>query len=329
METVQLGRTGVQVSPVCLGTMNFADRTPEEESTRILDRAIDAGINFIDTADFYGNFLDDGTGMGHTEERLGRYFASRGGRRRVVLATKFFAPTDRSDPNARGGSRRHVIQACEDSLRRLQTDVIDLYQMHRPDPNVPIDETLRALDDLIRAGKVRYIGGSGFPAWRAVEALWVSKELGLNRFVSEQAKYNLLRRDIEDDVVPMALKHEIAVLGYQPLGAGMLTGKYRRGADLPADSRFADATWSAFYRDSYLTDAALDLVDVLAEIASSKDCTVSQLALAWAIAQPGIASVINGPRTVEQLEDSLGALDVEWTEEDRTRIDAVAPGPIP
>lgn len=327
MEYRTLGRTGVRVSPLCLGTMNFADRTPEEESTRILDRAIEAGINFVDTADFYGNVLDDGNGMGHTEERLGRYFANRGSRHRVVLATKFFAPTDRSDPNAQGGSRRHVITACEDSLRRLQTDYIDLYQMHRPDPSVPIDETLRALDDIVRSGKVRYIGGSSFPAWRIVEALWVSRELRLHRFVSDQPKYNLLRRGIEAEVVPMARAHEIALIGYQPLGAGMLSGKYRRGEALPPNSRFANSTWSESYRASYLTDESLAVVDVLSEIAESKGCSASQLAIAWSLGRPGITSVIIGPRTVDQLENSLGALDVEWTEEELSRIDRVAPGP--
>ncbi len=225
MEYVQLGRTGVQVSPLCLGTMNFADRTPEDESTRILDRAIEAGINFVDTANYYGQVLNDGAGMGHTEERLGRYFAKTGHRDRVVLATKFFFPTDWNDPNARGGSRRHVIRACEDSLRRLQTGWIDLYQMHAPDPRgVPIDETLRALDDLVRSGKVRYIGTSHFSAWQIVEALWVSKELHLNRFVSEQEKYNVLRRRIEAELLPMARAHDIAVLAYQPLGAGLFPG---------------------------------------------------------------------------------------------------------
>jgi len=327
MEYRAMGRTGVQVSPFCLGTMNFADRTTEDESTRILDRAIEAGINFLDTADYYGHALDDGHGMGHTEERLGRYLASRRCRRRIVLATKFLFPTNRADPNARGGSRRHVIQACEDSLRRLQTDHIDLYQMHRPDPGVPIDETLRALDDLVRSGKVRYIGGSGFPAWRTVESLWVSKELGLNRFVSEQAKYNLLRRGIESDVVPMAAAHQIALIAYQPLGAGMLTGKYRRGAAIPSDSRFADPEWSEYYRRSYMTEAAFGVIDVLSEIAGSKGCTVSQLATAWVLGRCGVTSVVVGPRTGEQLEDSLGALDVGWTEEELVRIDALAPGP--
>ena len=325
MEYRSLGRTGVQVSPLCLGSMNFADRTPEDESTRILDRAIEAGINLIDTANYYGQVLNDGAGMGHTEERLGRYFARTGHREWVVLATKFLFPTNWDDPNARGGSRRHVIRACEDSLRRLQTDWIDLYQMHSPDPDVPIDETLRALDDLIKAGKVRYIGTSHFSAWRIVEALWTSKELHLNRFVSEQEKYNLMRRRIEAELLPMARKHEIAILAYQPLGAGLLSGKYERGQEPEKDSRFGDPAWSG-YR-SYLTEHGLDVVDALTEIAESKGCTVSQLATAWSLHRAEVTSVIIGPRTVEQLEDSLGALDVEWTEEELAWVDEVAPGP--
>ena len=326
MEYRSLGRTGVQVSPLCIGTMNFADRTPEEESTRILGRAIEAGINFIDTANFYGQVLNDGAGMGHTEERLGRYLAETGHRNWVVLATKFLFPTDWTDPNARGGSRRHVIRACEESLRRLQTDWIDLYQMHAPDPRgVPIDETLRALDDLVRSGKVRYIGTSHFPAWQIIEALWVSKELHLNRFVSEQEKYNVLRRRIEAELLPMACAHDIAVLAYQPLGAGLFSGKYRRGEEPVTGSRFADPSWSGYRK--YLMEHGLDVVDVLAEIAESKNRSISQLATSWALRRSEITSVIIGPRTVDHLEDSLGALDVEWTEEELARIDEVAPGP--
>ena len=327
MEYVQLGRTGVQVSPICLGTMNFGDRTPEEESIRILDRAIEAGINFVDTANYYGQVLNDGAGMGHTEERLGRYFAATGHRNWVVLASKFLFPTDWDDPNARGGSRRHVIRACEESLRRLQTEWIDLYQMHAPDPRgVPIDETLRALDDLVRSGKVRYIGTSHFAAWQIVEALWVSKELCLNRFVSEQEKCSLVRRRIEAELLPMARKHDIAILAYQSLGAGLFSGKYKMDADLPGDSRYADPAWSG-YKDSYLTEEGLAVQDVLSELAEEKGRTTSQLATSWVLTRSGVTSVILGPRTVDQLEDSLGALDVEWTEEDLARIDEVAPGP--
>ncbi|MFC2105062.1 aldo/keto reductase [Candidatus Bipolaricaulota bacterium] len=326
MDYRTLGRTGVKVSPLCLGTMNFADRTSEEESKRILDIAIDHGINLVDTADFYGQVLNDGAGMGHTEERLGRYFSSRGNRNRMILATKFLYPTDWDDPNARGGSRRHVIDACEDSLRRLQTDHIDLYQMHSPDPRVPIDETLRALDDLIHAGKILYLGTSRFSAWQIVEALWQSKELGLNRFISEQVKYSILRREAEGELFPMTHGHDIAILAYQTLAAGLFSGKYQRGKDLPEESRYADPSWSG-YKDSYLTDHGLDVVEALSRMAESKGCTVSQLASAWALHRPEVTSVIIGPRTVEQLKDSLGILDVEWTAEDLAGVDEVSPGP--
>jgi len=326
MEYVLLGRTGVRVSQLCLGTMNFADRTPEDESTRILDRAIEAGINFIDTADFYGQVLNEGAGMGHTEERLGRYLASRGHRHRLILATKFFHPTNWDDPNARGGSRRHVIRACEDSLRRLQTETIDLYQMHAPDPNVPIDETLRALDDLVKSGKVRYIGTSHFAAWQIVEALCVSRELGLNRFVSEQARCSLIRRRIEAELLPMARKHNIAVLAYQALAAGLFSGKYKQGEALPSDSRYADPAWSG-YKDGYLSTQGLAVADVLSKISEAKGCTMSQLATAWVLNRDGIASVIIGPRTVQHMEDLLVALDVEWTEDELETLNGIAPGP--
>ena len=327
MEYVALGRTGVRVSPLCLGTMNFADRTPEDESTWILDRAIDAGINFIDTADFYGHALQGEVGMGHTEARLGRYFSNRGGRNRIVLATKFLYPTSWEDPNARGGSRRHVIQACEDSLRRLQTDTIDLYQMHSPDTNVPIDETLRALDDLIRSGKVRYIGTSHFAAWQIMEALGVSAELRLNRFISEQEKLNPVRRQMEAELLPMAREHGIAVLAYQPLAAGLFSGKYVRDGELPEGSRYSDPSWAG-YKDSYLTGRGLGVLEGLQAMATEKDCSVSQLATAWPLTRQGVTSVIIGPRTVDQLEDSLGAVAVEWSEAELTKLDEISPGPI-
>jgi len=231
MEYRGLGRTGVKVTPLCLGTMNFAYRTDEAEASAILDRALDKGINFIDTANLYGQPAQGGKGQGLSEAMLGRLLAGR--RERVVLATKFYASMDRDDPNARGGSRRHIIQACEASLRRLQTDTIDLYQMHRPDPDIPIDETLRALDDLIHAGKVRYIGGSTFAAWQLVAALWQSADLRLNRFVSEQPRYNLIDRRIENELAPMARAYGIAILPYSPLAGGILTGKYSRGEGWP------------------------------------------------------------------------------------------------
>jgi aryl-alcohol dehydrogenase-like predicted oxidoreductase len=226
------------------------------------------------------------------------------------------------DPNAAGNSRRHIVEQCEASLARLQTDYIDLYQIHRPQPEIPIDETLRALDDLIRAGKVRYIGTSTFAAWQVVEALYVARELGLNRFVSEQPPYNLLDRRIERELVPMAQGYGLALIPWSPLASGFLSGKYRRGGELPADSRFtARNEWN----DKHLSDAAFALVDKLAALAKRKGCTTSQLALAWCSRQPGVTSPIIGPRTMEQLRDNLGSLAVVFTEEDGRTIDVFAP----
>jgi len=324
MEYRNLGRTGVKVSPLCLGTMNFAYRTSEDEAVAIINRALGVGINFIDTANLYGQPAKGGKGQGLVEELLGR--ALKGRRDRVVVATKFYASMDRDDPNARGGSRRHLIQACEASLRRLNTDYIDLYQMHRPDPEIPIDETLRALDDLIHAGKVRYIGTSTVAAWQIVTALWQSDQLHLNRFVSEQPRYNLIDRRIETEIVPMAQAYGIAILAYSPLAGGILTGKYTRNEPFPEGTRMVDETWGD-WATSFLSDQVYDAVDMMREIAEERRCTASQLALAWVIQQPGVTSAIIGPRTLEQFEDNWSALEVSIREEDCTRIDeATLPG---
>jgi aryl-alcohol dehydrogenase-like predicted oxidoreductase len=324
MEYRILGRAGVNVTTLCLGTMNFGPRTSEADSIELIRRALDAGINFIDTANFYGQPLDEGRGQGTTERIVGK--ALQGKRDRIVLATKFFATMNQDDPNCRGGSRRHVIQACEASLRRLQTNHIDLYQMHRPDPAIPIDETLRALDDLVRAGKVRYIGTSTFAGWQLMESLWTSDRLYLNRFVSEQPRYSLIDRRIENEVVPVAQKYGIAILPYSPLGGGVLTGKYRRNTPFPQDSRAVDESWGT-WATSFLSEKVFDLIDIMAELASDLGCTLSQLALAWVLQQPGVTSAIIGPRTLAHLEDNLGALNVILDEEAAKRLDeASIPG---
>lgn len=322
MEYRNLGRTGVKISSICLGTMNFPYRTPEPDAVAIIDRAIDAGINFIDTANFYGQPLNDGKGQGLTEELLGR--ALNGKRDKIVLATKVLAPMSayHDDPNARGLSRRHIIEQCEASLRRLDTDYIDLYQMHRHDSVVPIDESLRAFDDLIRAGKVRYIGGSVFDGWKIVRALWMSERYQLNRLISEQPRYNLLHREIEKEVVPVALEYNIAILPYSPLAGGLLTGKYSRDDAPSTDSRVNDDEWGEWAK-SFQSEGMWGVIDTLRELAAEKNCTVSQLALAWLIHQPGVTSPIIGPRTLAHFEDNLGALEVEITDEDRKRLDAV------
>ncbi|HZQ38011.1 MAG TPA: aldo/keto reductase, partial [Dehalococcoidia bacterium] len=232
MEYRNLGRTGVKVSSICLGAMMFGGRTSPEDSAAIIDKAIDHGINFIDTANRYS--------LGRSEEVVGEAIKRRGRRDSLVLATKVHGQMDAEDPNAQGNSRRHIIQQCEASLRRLQTDWIDLYQIHRPQSDIPIDETLRAMDDLIRDGKVRYIGSSTFGAWQLVESVYVAKELGLNRFICEQPPYNLVDRRIERELVPMALTYGFALIPWSPLAGGLLTGKYQRGQPMPEGARFAN-----------------------------------------------------------------------------------------
>ena len=320
MDYRDLGRTGVKVSPLCLGTMNFGARTDEATAIRMIDRAIDQGINVIDTANVYGTTGESDQGVGEAETIIGSALQQNGKRHRIILATKVFGVVDASDPNASGLSRRHIIQEVENSLRRLQTDYIDLYQLHRPQLDVPLDETLRALDDLIRAGKVRYIGTSFFVPWHIVESLWVSQSLGLNRFISEQSPYSMVTREIEKQMLPMARQHKMAILAFSPLDGGLLTDRYHRDQDFSEDSRFGSPTWGSFY-GSGLNDDVWDFLDFVREMAAAKGCTTSQLALAWAAQQPGITSVIIGPRTPAQLEDNLGCLPVGFTEDELAEID--------
>ena len=312
MDYRNLGRTGVRVSSLCLGTMMFGRSANEQDSIAIVDAALERGINFIDTANAYS--------AGASEQFVGKALAG-GKRAGVVLATKAFFPQDQKDPNARGLSRRHLVQACEASLTRLQTDWIDLYQVHRAQADIPIDETLRALDDLIRAGKVRYIGTSMFPAWKTVESLWAAKEFGLNRFVSEQMAYNLLDRTAEREVIPAAQSFGLALLPWAPLCGGLLTGKYRR------DDQSAAGRWHGG-KDNFgrpATPAAYDVIEGVVALAKEKSCTPSQLALAWNASQPGITAPIIGPRTLDQLLDNVGAIGVSVTDADRARLDALAP----
>jgi len=315
MEYKNLGRTGVKVSSLCLGCMMFGRKTSEEDSIPVIHAAIDNGINFLDTANVYSR--------GKSEEVVGKALKLSGKRDKIVLATKVFGKMDDDDPNASQSHRRHIIEQCNASLIRLQTDYIDLYQIHRPTSEIPIDETLRALDDLVKAGKVRYTGTSTFAAWQFMESLWVSKEYSLNRFVTEQPPYHLLDRRIERELVPMAQTYGIALIPWSPLAGGFLTGKYQRGASRPEDSRFDpenESDWAA----SHFTDAAFDVIELLDHIAKEKNCSISQLSLAWCAQQPGITSPIIGPRTMEQLLDNLGAADIGITESDRERIDAVS-----
>lgn len=313
MEYVNLGRTGVKVSKLCLGTMMFGRSTSEQDSIPIIEHALDQGINFIDTANIYS--------LGESESIVGKVL-SRGNRReKTVLATKVFFHMDKNDPNAGGISRRHIIEACEQSLKRLQTDWIDLYQMHRPQADIPIDESLRAMDDLIRAGKIRYIGSSMFPGWKMVEALWVSRELGLNRIVCEQPTFHLLDRTAEREVLPAAQTYGLAVISWGPLCGGLLSGKYTRD-DMSAEGRWQGGK-DNLGRET--TPGAFDVIDTLIRIAKRKACTPSQLAIAWNAVQPGITSPIIGPRLLEQLKDNLGAMDVILDKDDLNELDEAAP----
>ncbi|MDQ3328171.1 MAG: aldo/keto reductase [Chloroflexota bacterium] len=303
----------MQVSELCLGCMMFGGRTEDDDSADIIDRFLDAGGNFLDTANVYTR--------GRSEEATGKALKRNGKRDKVVLATKVHGAMADDDPNAQGNSRRHIIEQCEASLRRLQTDYIDLYQIHRPDSQIPIDETLRALDDLIRAGKVRYVGTSTYAAWQLVEALWVAKELGLNRFVCEQPPYHLLDRRIERELVPFAQTYGFGIIPWSPLAGGFLTGKYQRGGELPADSRYGQQPQRGG-RDT-LVEAAFDVLDVVEKLAKKQGCSPSQIALAWVKDQPAITSPIIGPRTMEQLEDNLAAANVQLAEKEMDQLNEV------
>ena len=312
MEYRVLGRTGVQVSLLCLGCMNFGDDADEAASFAIVDQAMDAGVNFLDTADVYSR--------GVSETIVGKALARGGKRERVFLATKGFNKMDDTDPNAWGGHRYHLIKACEDSLRRLGTDHIDLYQIHRPQSSIPIDETLRALDDLVKSGKVRYLGTSTFAAWQLVESLWAAKELHLNRFVCEQPPYNLLDRRIERELLPYCRTYGVGVIPWAPIAGGLLSGKYRLNHPRPAGARYEKGAFNN--RDN---DAALASVEKYAAFCEARAVAPAQMALAWCLAQPGVTSPIIGPRTTEQMTNYLAALAITVTEDDGKQLDAIFP----
>jgi aryl-alcohol dehydrogenase-like predicted oxidoreductase len=314
MEYRSLGRTGVLVSPLCLGTMNFGGPTDEPESIAIVNRALDAGINFFDTANSYN---------AHESERIvGKALQKNGRRNQIILATKVHSQVG-PGPNDGGTSRYHIVQACEDSLRRLQTDHIDLYQLHRPSPGIPQDETLRALDDLVRSGKVTYIGCSNHPTWLIMEALAISDRHSLARFVSAQPPYNLLDRRSENELIPFCQKHGLAVLPWSPLAGGILAGRYAENI-LPAGSR-AEHFGEIF--QARVTQRARQAAERVAEMAQARNLTGAQLALLWIKDQPGVTSPIIGPRTMAHLEAFLPVLDMQWSEADRELFDGlVHPG---
>jgi aryl-alcohol dehydrogenase-like predicted oxidoreductase len=311
-----LGRTGVQVSPLCLGAMMFGawGNRDHDESIRIIHRALDEGINFIDTADVYA--------AGESEEIVGRALR-RGRRDDVVLATKFHGRMG-EDPNRRGNSRRWIMQAVEGSLRRLGTEWIDLYQAHRPSPETDIDETLGALTDLVRAGKIRYLGSSTFPAEEIVQAQWTAERRGRERFVCEQPPYSLLVRGIEAHVLPVCQRYGMGVIPWSPLAGGWLSGRYRTG-QAPPESTRAQRIPQRYDLSLPENQRKLEVVDQLAQLAEERGMTLIHMAIAFVVQHPAVTAAIIGPRTMEQLESQLGALEVHLDDELLDRIDEIVP----
>jgi aryl-alcohol dehydrogenase-like predicted oxidoreductase len=311
-----LGTTGTKVTPLCLGAMMFGEwgNPDHDESIRIIHRALDAGINFIDTADVYSR--------GESEEIVGKALAG-GKRDHVVLATKVHG-TMGDDPNEFGNSRRWIVREVENSLRRLKTDWIDLYQIHRPEADTDIDQTLGALTDLIRAGKVRYVGSSTFPASQIVEAQWVAEGRNRERFVCEQPPYSLLVREVEKDVLPTAKRYGMGVIPWSPLAGGWLTGRYRLGQDAP-DSTRAQRLPDRYDLSRPENQRKLEAADALAKLAEEAGLTLIEMALAFVIRHPAVTAAIIGPRTMEQLESQLTAADVELSDELLDKIDEIVP----
>jgi aryl-alcohol dehydrogenase-like predicted oxidoreductase len=307
MQYRTLGRTGIKVSPYALGALALGTsigNPDHDDSARIIHKALDAGINFIDTADVYGE----------SEVAMGK--ALKGRRDRVVLATKFSRPIG-DDPNHQGASRRWIMTAVENSLRRLQTDYIDLYQVHRPDPSTDVEETLSALSDLIHSGKVRAVGGSAMPASDIIEAQWVAERRGLERFRTDQPPYSILSRGIEREVLPIAQRYGMGILVWGPLGQGMLTGRVRKGQQ-------TDLRRAGLLR-ALGDERRIDAVEQLIPLAEKARLPMTHLAMAFAIAHPGVTSAIIGPHTMEQLDDLLAGFDVTLTDEILDRIDEIVP----
>jgi len=317
MKLRKLGRTGLKVSNLCLGTMTFGNKEwgcDEATSRKIVDRFLDAGGNFIDTADVYSN--------GISEEITGR--AIREKRHQVVLATKVAGPMG-AGPNDLGLSRRHILDGIDASLRRLGTDFIDLYQVHAYDPTTPLDETLRALDDCVRAGKVRYLGCSNYSAWQLMKATALAKELRIARYDCLQPQYSLVCREIEREHLPLCREEGIGVIPWSPLAGGLLTGKVRRGSGAPAGTR---AAVDPMNRERFSAERNLAIAETVVEISKANGKTPSQVALAWCAGQPGVTSPIFGARTLEQLEDNLGAADLVLDEASRKKLEAVSALPL-
>jgi aryl-alcohol dehydrogenase-like predicted oxidoreductase len=309
-----LGRSGLRVSPFCLGAMTFGEDlgwgSSVLESQQIIDRYVELGGNFIDTANFYTK--------SHSEKIIGDHVGRHPGRRdRLVLATKFSGNLDPGDPNGGGSGRKSIIAACEQSLRRLQTDYIDLYWLHNWDVHTPIEETMAALEDLVRAGKVRYLGVSDTPAWKIVEANMLARFRGWSAFIALQIEYSLLERTVEQELVPMALEFGIGITPWSPLKSGVLSGKYTRqtAGQVKSDR--------GLFVESFLNEKTFTVVDELKRIARAHDSTPARVALAWVQQQPGVTSTIIGARRLTQLEDNVKALDVELTEDEQARLEAL------
>jgi aryl-alcohol dehydrogenase-like predicted oxidoreductase len=310
MQYRTLGRSGIKVSPYCLGAMMFGPmgNPDHDDCTRIVHKALDFGINFVDTADRYS--------AGASEEIVGK--APKGRRDKIVLATKVFGPMG-DDPNQQGGSRRWIIEEVEHSLRRLQTDYIDLYQIHRPSPDTDIEETLSALTDLLRAGKVRAIGSSTFPVSEIVEAQWVAEKRGLARFRTEQPPYSILDRSIERDVLPTCERYGMGVMVWSPLSKGMLTGRYRKGQPMP------DSLRVRVMPQQMSDERNLDAVEQLLPLAAEAGLSLTHMALGFVMAHRGVTSAILGPRTMEQLDDLLAGAEIRLSDEILDRIDQIVP----
>jgi len=313
METRNLGRSGLKVSQFCLGCMMFGDVTPEEESLAIIQAALDAGINFLDTADKYG--------AGASERVVGKALAGR--REQIVLATKVGLAVDRTGPNASGTARKHIREAVEASLQRLGTDYIDIYYLHTYDRSTPLEESLAALDDLIRAGKVLYVGVSNFRAWQVVRAVGLQELHGWDRLAAVEPLYNLANRDAEVELLPACEALGIGVCSYSPLARGVLTGKYKAGQEPPADSRAARGNVRLMQTE--YREANFALAEQVGKLAAQVGCTPSQLALAWVAANRLVTAPLIGPRTMAQLRDNLGALEVTLTPEIEAAIDDLVP----
>ena len=317
MDYRKLGRTGLNVSELCLGTMQFGWTADEDTSFAVMDAFRKAGGNFIDTADIYANWVGEASYAGKSEEVIGRWVKDRNARRDVILATKVRGRMS-DGPNDEGLSRQHILQACDDSLRRLQTDHIDLYQCHWVDLTTPIEETLTALDDLVRAGKVRYIGASNYPAWRLMEAIATSDRRGLARFDCYQPEYSLVERQgFEVEAMKVCKHYGLGVIPYSPLAGGFLTGKYRRDSPAP------DSVRARGNLDKYGNERGYALIDALDEIGRAHDKTVAQTALAWMLTNPVITAPIIGANTPEQLSDLLGATGYRLSDDEVKRLNEI------